>query len=317
MVRWGLVPYWADDVKIGNRLINARAETIERTPAFRDAYQRRRCLVPADGFFEWRKAGKAATAVAGPAPGPGAVRLCRPVGALAAAGRQHPALLHDRHLPAERAGRAGHDRMPVILAPDDHERWLDPQLDGRELLRPCPGRVAGGYPGKPEGQQPGQRRSRMHCPARGPLPSSSACSERARFQATSAHCHSLANWPQLACHETVIGRSGHEGSWSEGAAPHASRSIQREHVMNNQNEVRVPAAPSNRVLQAGDRAQAPRRAGGAEGDLRGPGDQRQGDRPRQQQAARERLLRHRRSAAARARPRVSGAQGRPQISCRR
>ena len=56
MVRWGLVPYWADDPKIGNRLINARAETIERTPAFREAYQRRRCLVPADGFFEWRKA---------------------------------------------------------------------------------------------------------------------------------------------------------------------------------------------------------------------------------------------------------------------
>ena len=58
LVRWGLVPYWADDVAIGNRLINARAESIERMRAFREAYRRRRCLVPADGFFEWRKEGK-------------------------------------------------------------------------------------------------------------------------------------------------------------------------------------------------------------------------------------------------------------------
>ena len=57
MVRWGLVPYWASDPKIGNRLINARGESVARTAAFREAYQRRRCLVPADGFFEWRKDG--------------------------------------------------------------------------------------------------------------------------------------------------------------------------------------------------------------------------------------------------------------------
>jgi putative SOS response-associated peptidase YedK len=53
--RWGLVPSWAKDVKIGNRLINARAETVATTPAFRAAFQKRRCIVPADGFYEWER----------------------------------------------------------------------------------------------------------------------------------------------------------------------------------------------------------------------------------------------------------------------
>ncbi len=107
MVRWGLVPYWAEDVAIGNRLINARCETIERTPAFREAYRRRRCLVPADGFFEWRKDGKARQPLLVRRKRSCAVRLCRSLGALEAAGRQRAALVHDRHLPAERLGRAG------------------------------------------------------------------------------------------------------------------------------------------------------------------------------------------------------------------
>jgi putative SOS response-associated peptidase YedK len=58
VVRWGLVPYWADDLSIGNRLINARCETVHTLRAFREAYSRRRCLVPADGFFAWQKQGK-------------------------------------------------------------------------------------------------------------------------------------------------------------------------------------------------------------------------------------------------------------------
>jgi putative SOS response-associated peptidase YedK len=57
-VRWGLVPFWADDRSIGNRLINARCETVHTARAFREAYSRRRCLVPADGFFEWQKQGR-------------------------------------------------------------------------------------------------------------------------------------------------------------------------------------------------------------------------------------------------------------------
>jgi putative SOS response-associated peptidase YedK len=58
MVRWGLVPFWAHDLSIGNRLINARCETVHSARRFREAYARRRCLVPADGFFEWQKQGK-------------------------------------------------------------------------------------------------------------------------------------------------------------------------------------------------------------------------------------------------------------------
>lgn len=57
-MRWGLVPSWADDPAIGNRLINARSETAAEKPSFRKAFARRRCLVPADGFYEWRKEGR-------------------------------------------------------------------------------------------------------------------------------------------------------------------------------------------------------------------------------------------------------------------
>jgi len=59
LMRWGLVPFWADDPGIGNRMINARSETASRKPAFRAAFRRRRCLVPADGFYEWRREGDA------------------------------------------------------------------------------------------------------------------------------------------------------------------------------------------------------------------------------------------------------------------
>jgi putative SOS response-associated peptidase YedK len=55
MLRWGLVPYWAKDIKIGYSLINAKCETVAEKPAFRDAYKERRCIIPADGFYEWRK----------------------------------------------------------------------------------------------------------------------------------------------------------------------------------------------------------------------------------------------------------------------
>jgi putative SOS response-associated peptidase YedK len=135
------VPYWADDLKIGSRLINARAETIERTPAFREAYRRRRCLVPADGFFEWRKAGKARQpllirrrdlapfAFAGlwerwRQPDGGVLRSCTIV-----------------TCPPNALVAPVHDRMPVILEPEDFAPWLDcaqvDALQAQALLKPA------------------------------------------------------------------------------------------------------------------------------------------------------------------------------------
>ena len=58
MARFGLVPFWADDPKVGCKMINARAETVHRLPSFRDAFRKRRCLIPADGFFEWQVQGE-------------------------------------------------------------------------------------------------------------------------------------------------------------------------------------------------------------------------------------------------------------------
>ena len=57
-IRWGLIPYWAEDPTIGNRMINARAETLTEKPAFKHIVGSRRCIIPADGFYEWRKEGK-------------------------------------------------------------------------------------------------------------------------------------------------------------------------------------------------------------------------------------------------------------------
>ncbi len=58
IVRWGLIPFWAEDPKISYKMINARAETLAEKPSFREAYKKRRCLIPADGFYEWRHDGK-------------------------------------------------------------------------------------------------------------------------------------------------------------------------------------------------------------------------------------------------------------------
>jgi len=128
-VRWGFVPRWAKDPAIGARMINARAETIHERPAFRNAFQRHRCLVPADGFYEWRR---------GPA-GKQPVRIHR------ADGRPFGmAGLYERWLSPEgevldtctivTTGanallRPIHDRMPVIVPPEHYARWLDAAAD--------------------------------------------------------------------------------------------------------------------------------------------------------------------------------------------
>ncbi len=137
LVRWGLIPHWAKDPSIGNRLINARAESVADKPSFRDAFRRRRCLVVADGFYEWQKLGtrkqpflirlknREPFAFAGlwsrwRTPEGGDLDTCTIITTDA-----NPLLAPI------------HDRMPVILAPADHACWLDPAAgDPRPLLRP-------------------------------------------------------------------------------------------------------------------------------------------------------------------------------------
>ncbi len=143
LLRWGLVPSWARDLRVGNRMINARAETASQKPAFRSAFRARRCLVPADGFFEWRRRGKQRQ------PHYIQMRDGRP---FAFAG------LWERWVDPETGQvvesctlltttpnelvETIHDRMPVILQPGDYDRWLDPQVNDpaqlEPLLRPFP-----------------------------------------------------------------------------------------------------------------------------------------------------------------------------------
>jgi putative SOS response-associated peptidase YedK len=140
MVRWGLIPFWAKDVKIGNRLINARAESVSVKPAFRAAWKQRRCLVPADAFYEWRRLEKRKQ--------PYMVML-RDRGPFAFAGLWERWEAPDGEriesctiitTDANELVRQIHDRMPVILDPVDYALWLDPSAKPERLqplLRPA------------------------------------------------------------------------------------------------------------------------------------------------------------------------------------
>ena len=139
MMHWGLIPRWARDRDIGNRLINARSETVTEKPSFKDAFQKRRCLLPADGFYEWHPQGSRKQ--------PHLIRMAdaepfalaglwerwdepdgEPVESCTIVTTQANELM-----------KPIHHRMPVILDPNDYARWLDPQASGvHELLRPYP-----------------------------------------------------------------------------------------------------------------------------------------------------------------------------------
>jgi putative SOS response-associated peptidase YedK len=136
-LRWGLIPYWAKDPAIGNRLINARAETLAEKPSFRDAFSRRRCLVVADGFFEWRPAGKRKVPVyifmksKTPFGIAGLYEIWR-----SPDGNEHRTCTIVT-TDANDLVRPLHDRMPAILARDAEDRWLDPAEASRERLLSC------------------------------------------------------------------------------------------------------------------------------------------------------------------------------------
>ncbi len=142
MARWGLVPRWAKDPAIGNRMINARAETLATKPAFRRAFARGRCLVPADGWYEWMKEGRRRT--------PMRLRLHgeRPFAFAGLYERWHAGdaapLLTCAIVTTDAAPgiRDIHDRMPAVLPPDARARWLDRAATPDELqalLRPYAG----------------------------------------------------------------------------------------------------------------------------------------------------------------------------------
>jgi putative SOS response-associated peptidase YedK len=125
---WGLVPFWAKDITIGNKMINARAESVAEKPSFRNAFKKRRCLIPADGFYEWKgpKGDKQPMFIALPDKKP-----------FAFAGLWET--WNDKDAPdsiyksctiittqASDSMRDIHHRMPAILKPEIYETWLDP-----------------------------------------------------------------------------------------------------------------------------------------------------------------------------------------------
>ena len=137
MLRWGLIPAWAKDPGIGNKLINARSETAAMKPSFRAAFSKRRCLVPADGFYEWRREGS----VRQPwliAPRDGGLmafaglweRWWVPEGAMlrGSLSERRPGDAVETFTilttEANATMRALHHRMPVILSPEEFEPWL-------------------------------------------------------------------------------------------------------------------------------------------------------------------------------------------------
>lgn len=140
-LRWGLIPSWAKDASMGAKLINARSETVTEKPSFREAFKRRRCIIPADGFYEWQR-----TAGGKKQPYFFQLRQSVPFGFAGLwdrwAGEDGQSVDSCTILTTEANEllRLVHDRMPVILHTDDYELWLDDDPRKvelrRELLRP-------------------------------------------------------------------------------------------------------------------------------------------------------------------------------------
>jgi putative SOS response-associated peptidase YedK len=138
MLHWGLIPSWAKDSKMGAKLINARAETVAEKPAFRSAFRQRRCLVLADGFYEWQQQ------EAKKQKQPFYFRLSdeQPFAFAGlwerwedATGEEIESCTLLTTEPNELM-RPIHNRMPVILDPKDYDLWLDPEVKKSELLQP-------------------------------------------------------------------------------------------------------------------------------------------------------------------------------------
>jgi putative SOS response-associated peptidase YedK len=163
VVTWGLVPFWAKDRSVGNRMINARVETVAEKPAYRRAFERRRAILPADGYYEWYETSQL-TKAGKPRKQPYFIRP-KGGGVLAMAGLyeiwRDPTRDEDDPqrfrwtctvltTTAEDAVGHIHDRMPLMLTRDEYDAWLDPRITDREellgLLRPAAPGLLEAYP---------------------------------------------------------------------------------------------------------------------------------------------------------------------------
>jgi len=140
--RWGLIPSWAKDPSIGNKMFNARAETIAEKPSFKNAFQKKRCLIVADGFYEWQKLGKVKK------PLYFSLKSGRPFGFAGL----HETWVSPEHQPIHTCTiittepneliQPIHNRMPVIVEKDQEADWIDPdnhsQKDLLSILKPYP-----------------------------------------------------------------------------------------------------------------------------------------------------------------------------------
>ena len=137
---WGLVPFWAKDAKIGNSMINARAETIKDKPGFRDSFKNKRCIIPASGFFEWQKL----TTAKMPyyfSPKKGLFSFAGLWSAWVSPENIEVETFTVITTAANKAVKPIHDRMPVILGHNSMAAWLSPATkikELEELLLPCP-----------------------------------------------------------------------------------------------------------------------------------------------------------------------------------
>ncbi len=152
-MRWGFVPRWAKDTSIGNRMINARGETLADKPTFQMAFRRHRCLLPADGFYEWQSLPLAAGESPRKQPLHIGMKDATPFGL---AGLFERWLSPDGEVldtctivitDANALLAPVHDRMPLIIAPEQYARWLDPHEDDvRDLVVPFPAERMTHYP---------------------------------------------------------------------------------------------------------------------------------------------------------------------------
>jgi putative SOS response-associated peptidase YedK len=149
LLKWGLIPHWADDPAIGNRMINARSETAASKPSFRAAFRYRRCLIPSDCFYEWQKVG---TKKQPYLIGVGKDELFAFAGLWEDWEREGQIIQSCCILTtdANELMKPIHDRMPVILHRQDYDLWLDPGIQNgskvQHLLRPFPETEMFAYP---------------------------------------------------------------------------------------------------------------------------------------------------------------------------